>query len=92
MLTSSDVAAVTFATVRWREGYDIDQVTALLAAAGRTLAGYETRRPPTDPVSSEQITGSRFDPTKFREGWDQDEVDDYLELLAAALREHEGRR
>ncbi|CAN5297758.1 hypothetical protein BH11ACT3_BH11ACT3_13700 [soil metagenome] len=94
LLTAADVATVTFPSTRFREGYDIADVTQLLALVSDTLAGYErprgqlTSRPRGGMLAGE-VVAARFTPTKFRAGWDQDAVDTYLDRIVATLRAHE---
>jgi len=90
MLTSQDVAAVTFPTVRWSVGYEIDEVTEFLGAVRETLSAYEERRPLPEPLTSRQVHTRAFFPTKFREGLGKSEVDRFMNELVVTLREHEG--
>ena len=87
MLTSADVHAASFTVTRFREGYDRDEVSALLASAAAALAAWEDGSGVPE-LSGHDIESTRFRPTKFDNGFDQDEVDDFLDRIAAALREH----
>lgn len=90
-MLSGDITKKKFATTKWREGYQMDQVDALLERVRATLIGYEHRRRPTDAITATEVAESRFIRTKFRSGYDQDQVDDFLDELVAALRKHEAR-
>ena len=89
MLTSQDVAADGFRRTKWREGYDQGEVRAFLERVRETLAGIETRRPASTPVTAADVVAARLTPTKFREGFDQVDVDDFLEEVAQTLRQYE---
>jgi DivIVA domain-containing protein len=91
-MKSQDVQEKTFAVTKWRQGYDMDEVDAVLARVSATLAEQEQGRPAAvDAMTADEVVHARFSPTKFREGYDQDQVDDFLDKVAAALRELGGR-
>jgi hypothetical protein len=91
MLTSRDVAAASFPIVKWRVGYEIDEVTAMLVGASETLDSHERRVRHPAPVTAAQASGALFHPTKFRDGFDRNAVDEYLDRVREALRRYEGR-
>jgi len=92
MLTSDQVVA-TFASTKFREGYDKADVDAFLATVRATLESYERVRGqlsvPVHRISSQDVVNVRFQPTKFRAGYDQDQVDDFLDRISATLQQHE---
>jgi DivIVA domain-containing protein len=67
-----------FVRVRWREGYDIEEVDSFLSQVERGLAG---RLP--DPALAERIRNVVFSPVRLRLGYDMLQVDDYLDVLHA---------
>lgn len=78
MLNSDEIRATTFTRVRWRAGYDIDEVDSFLvdlAFALDTRAG----------VVSRDVATVRFQPTKFRLGYLQSEVDAFMKRTRRAL-------
>lgn len=91
MLLSTAVAAKTFSTTKWREGYDQGQVDAYLERIGEALAAWERRTVlgVSPAITGDEVVSVRFSPTKFRAGYDQGEVDDFLDQVTSALREHE---
>lgn len=88
MLTSQQVAAVDFPVVRWREGYEIDDVRALLDRIRAALEGYEGRGTISD-LTARDVERTRFQATKFRAGWDRDVVDAFLDEAIATLTAYE---
>ncbi|WP_258725942.1 DivIVA domain-containing protein [Cellulomonas sp. NS3] len=85
MLTAHDVRGARFARTRFREGYDIGEVDALLGRAAATLEVLAGQRPGPAVLTARDVADSRFMATKFRDGYDQVEVDDFLDALATAL-------
>lgn len=73
-LNPSPVASERFTRVRWREGYDIAEVDALL---DRINAGTAT---------SSDVGTVRFRPVRLQWGYDMGEVDDYLASVEERLR------
>lgn len=63
-----------FTLVRWREGYAVEDVEALVA---KIEAGTAT---------SDDIRNARFTPVRLRPGYDMDEVDRYLARVEGDLR------
>jgi len=72
-----------FSTVRFREGYDIEEVDEFVRQAGAALE--------FDPplMSPDQVENQRFAPRRVRQAYDVGEVDAYLERLADELRRRE---
>lgn len=85
MLTAHDVRGARFARTKFREGYDMGEVDALLERAAATLEVLAGARPGPAALSARDVAESRFMATKFRDGYDQVEVDDFLDRVAAAL-------
>lgn len=71
-----------FTRVRWREGYDIDEVNAFVERLAATVEG----RYVAAPVTAADIRNASFTPVRFREGYDVAEVDLFLEEAEALLR------
>ncbi|GIG38753.1 DivIVA domain-containing protein [Cellulomonas phragmiteti] len=90
MLTSDDVTRQRFTAVKFREGYDQDQVDDLLDRVVATLRALETGTPTAHPLTAQDVRAVRFQATKFREGYDQDQVDDFLDRVAQTLNDGPG--
>jgi DivIVA domain-containing protein len=84
MLTASAIRSVTIPRVKFREGYDIDEVDALVESVAAPLDHWERYGSYTGPLADD-IAHVRFQPTTFREGYDQDFVDDLLDGLVATV-------
>jgi DivIVA domain-containing protein len=84
MLTASAIRSVTIPRVKFREGYDIVQVDALVESVAAPLDHWERYGSYTGPLADD-IARVRFQPTTFREGYDQDFVDDLLDGLVATV-------
>lgn len=63
-----------FSIVRWREGYNSDEVDAFLVRAD---AG---------SLTSAEVEKARFTPVRLRPGYSMSEVDAYLDTLVSRLR------
>jgi DivIVA domain-containing protein len=74
-------APAEFTRVRWREGYDIDQVDQFVQRLLATLDG----RPVDNPVTVDEVRNVAFDPVRLREGYDVREVDQFLDLAVGWL-------
>ncbi|MEH3034546.1 MAG: DivIVA domain-containing protein [Aeromicrobium erythreum] len=61
--------------MKFREGYDVDEVDDFLLAVERRLTG----RP--DSALAHDIASVRFTPRRLRGGYDMGEVDAYLDEL-----------
>ncbi|MFB6724561.1 DivIVA domain-containing protein [Kribbella sp. NPDC056345] len=70
-----------FTRVRWREGYDIDEVNAFVERLAATVEG----RYVDAPVTAADIRNASFTPVRFREGYSVDEVDAFLDQAAQGM-------
>ena len=86
---SYEVSQVRFTSTKFREGYNIAQVDALVGKAQVALAQWEAGR--SAELQSMQVTEARFVPTLFRQGYVQDEVDNFLDALVQTLAAYEKR-
>lgn len=91
MISSGAAASAEFPVVRWRPGYEIDEVRAALLSVSETLGAYEAGRTLPDMVTAGQLKRTRFQPTKFRDGWEQVFVDRFLRDLRDTLVAYERR-
>jgi DivIVA domain-containing protein len=85
-MRAEDVQAKRFSPVRFREGYDTDDVDAFLTRVQAAMTADDEGRAGATDVRPEDVVNARFTPTKFREGYHQDEVDDFLDEIVADLR------
>jgi DivIVA domain-containing protein len=85
LLSPEAVRAQRFQETKFREGYDMGEVDALLDRAVAALTEATAGRPYQHLLNADDVVAARFRATKFRPGYDQDEVDDFLDKLAAAL-------
>ena len=69
-----------FTVVRWREGYQIDEVDAFLDDIEPRVA----RGAASGLV--DEILHVTFGPVRIKRGYDMDEVDHYLDALAVQAR------
>ena len=83
MLTPEEIDRVSFTQVKFREGYDIDEVDAFVAAVRASIAAGPSA---TGALGSDAVRNTRFQPTKFRPGYDQNEVDALLQQAGDTLR------
>ena len=83
-LTAHDIRSARFAATKFREGYDITEVDALLERIAATFEHPAGGR--VGSLTADDVLNARFQATKFREGYDQDEVDDFLDTVVLALR------
>ena len=82
MLSAADLDRVAFTQVRWRGGYDIDEVDSFLQRVRLVIAAGPSAAPTLRAVD---VVNQRFQPTKFRPGYSQDEVDRLLDRVAHTL-------
>ena len=68
-----DCSNVTFRTVRFKEGYAVDEVDDFLDRISKGA------------VTAEQVRNKTFTTVRFKEGYDVDEVDDFLDKVYAQL-------
>ncbi|WP_438939607.1 caspase, EACC1-associated type [Catenulispora pinisilvae] len=90
LVTASDIRAVRFTTVRLREGYDEDEVDALLDSIEEALRAWESGKLPTNQVTLQQVHYTQFTTVRLREGYDEEEVDALLDRVEEALIYYEG--
>ena len=83
MLSTEDVDRVSFAEVKFREGYDLEEVDAFVAAIRASIAAGPNA---SGVLGSADVNRVRFQPTKFRAGYHQDQVDAFLEKAEDTLR------
>jgi DivIVA domain-containing protein len=74
-------APAEFTRVRWREGYDMAEVDALVERVLATLDG----RPIGSPVTADEVRNTAFSTVRLREGYAVDEVDHFLDLAVGWL-------
>ena len=67
---------LAFSTVRWIEGYDIDEVNAFILEVEPLVLAQAP-----DRALAQRITRVRFTPVRIRHGYDMHEVDAYLDRL-----------
>ncbi len=84
---SSEIAKTRFEATKFREGYAMADVDALMEKARTTLQNWEAGR--AGELTAKAVVDARISSTKFREGYVQDQVDDFLDLLAATLNSYE---
>lgn len=90
IITSAALRATKFHVTRFREGYDISEVDALLRRLATTLDALEAGRPVQAPVTADELLNVRFASTRMSAGYDVVEVDDLLDMGLEALRQHAG--
>ena len=71
-----------FTRVRWREGYDMDQVDAFLERLMATVEGRYVER----PVTADEIHEVSFSPVRLTHGYSVQEVDAFLDTAESLLR------
>jgi DivIVA domain-containing protein len=69
---------------KFRAGYDVDEVDALLRRLEAAMD--EQRRGGPSSLTPDAVLNVKFTATKFRDGYDQDEVDDLLDKVIARLK------
>ncbi len=82
-------ASAQFPIVKWREGYENDEVRAALASVSETLKAYEGGHQLPNAVTSDELKQMRFQPTKFREGFEQVFVNRFFGELRDSLVAYE---
>ena len=84
-MNSAELAAAVLPRTRFRDGFAIDEVDALLDRCVEALRACEQGRP--SPITPEEIVGAQFRHVRFGEGYDADAADDLLDRVVARLRE-----
>jgi DivIVA domain-containing protein len=74
-------APPAFSSTVWREGYDREEVDALVDDVRQLL-----EHGPVPVGLPDRIAATTFQATRLQPGYDQDEVDDYLDVLLDAAR------
>lgn len=88
MLTSDEVRAAEFSTVRVAAGYEMVEVDDLLDRLAACLADYEQGG--TGPyLTTDELAAVQFTQTRLREGYRPDEVDELLDRAMEAVRAYE---
>jgi len=87
---SAELAAAVLPRTRFRDGFAIDEVDALIERCVEALRACEQGRP--SPIAPEEIVRAQFRHVRFREAYDADAVDDLLDSVVARLRELEPER
>ncbi|MBB6173949.1 DivIVA domain-containing protein [Nocardiopsis mwathae] len=85
-LTPADIRNKRFHVVRFRPGYNEEDVDALLDRVEATLVALEGGPRTGPPITAEEVEGSRFRSTRLSPGYNEDEVDDFLDVIVADLR------
>lgn len=95
MLSAADVRSARFTATKFRSGYEIAEVDALLARAARTLEhleqGLTVESDGTPLLTPDDLLHARFSPTELTEGYFVDEVDDLLDAIIDTLNTYIGR-
>jgi len=95
MLTAADVRSARFTATKFRSGYAIDEVDALLERSARTLdhleQGLTVEADGTPLLTPDDLLSVRFSPTELTEGYFVDEVDDLLDAIVDTLNTYIGR-
>ncbi|GAA1575795.1 hypothetical protein GCM10009789_31490 [Kribbella sancticallisti] len=76
------MAEPLFTRVRWRGGYDMEQVDAFVERLMATAEG----RPVDRPVTADDIRQVQFRSVRLAEGYDMEEVDNFLDQAEGLLR------
>lgn len=69
--------------MRFREGYDTEEVDTFVARLLATVNGQPVDR----PVTAHEVSNVQFTPVRLREGYDVAEVDIFLETAESWLRQ-----
>ena len=89
MLSSDQVFSVRVKTVRFREGYNADQVDEFLEEVVESLkwleAGQITGPNGEIPLGPDDVRNKAFDTTKYDSAYDMREVDDLLQSIEQTL-------
>lgn len=73
-----------FTRVRFREGYNMEDVDDFFRGAHHTLESRD------GSITASDVHSVRFRPVRLKEGYDMGEVDEELDRVAAALHGLEG--
>ncbi|PLS29215.1 cell division protein DivIVA [Bifidobacterium parmae] len=75
MVSVDDIRNKTFQTVRFKEGYDVDEVDDFL---DKVVDGMKAGR----PMTAAELGAQTFHTVRFKEGYDVADVDEFLNELA----------
>lgn len=75
LISTKDIETKIFQTVRFREGYDVDEVDEFL---DQVIARAKADR----PITPAELDAQTFQTVRFKEGYDMNEVDEFLKELA----------
>ena len=100
MLTSKAAFRETFGSIRWREGYEFQQVDTFIDEVVETLRAWESDDRAGDAqlpeeawprvrVSSQDVVNKMFRATRFKDGYEQEDVDLFLDDVVETLRHYE---
>ncbi|MBS1673567.1 MAG: hypothetical protein JSS74_06345 [Actinobacteria bacterium] len=85
-MNSAELAAAVLPHTRFRDGFAIDEVDALIDRCVEGLRACEQGRP--SPIAPEEIVMTQFRHVRFADAYDADAVDDLLDRVVVALRAH----
>lgn len=92
MLSSDQVFSVRLKTVRFREGYNADQVDEFLEETVESLkwleAGQITGPNGEIPLGPEDVRSKTFDTTKYDSAYEMRQVDDLLQSIEETLEHY----
>lgn len=92
MLSSDQVFSVRVKTVRFREGYNADQVDEFLEEVVESLkwleAGQITGPNGEIPLGPDEVRNKAFDTTKYDSAYDMRQVDDLLQSIEQTLEHY----
>lgn len=92
MLSSDQVFSVRVKTVRFREGYNADQVDEFLEEVVESLkwleAGQITGPNGEIPLGPDDVRNKTFDTTKYDSAYDMRQVDDLLQSIEQTLEHY----
>jgi DivIVA domain-containing protein len=92
MISSVEVASMSFPVVKFRQGYEQIEVHAFLGQIVKALAAYENNPAAEPGLTSAEVRMKAFQPTKFRVGYGQVLVDHVMREAGDALRDHEAKK
>ncbi|MBN9156829.1 DivIVA domain-containing protein [Microbacterium sp.] len=84
-MDSAELASTTLPRSRFRDGFAIDEVDALLDQCVTALRDLEQGR--STPLSTHSIIAKQFRHVRFGKAYDADAVDDLLDSVVARMRE-----
>ena len=89
-MQSSDLKSRQFGVAEmYFDGYAVEDVEALMTQLAQVYCDIEQGRRPA--LASDDVTMTQLGPTRWFEGYDRAEVDQFLDEIAADLRERSGQ-